>query len=797
MDSSISAFSSSYKCPRCGKTGHKEKFCPTIGDPAFDPYIGLANVPKAGRKKVSSLEGIDISQNTVIEHKDGTYELFESSSTGRDMLKRDADTHLNTNIDLSIVPSTLKCAFSNNLLKDAVSLPCCKKIVSDSVIRLELIRSSLLCPLCQTSGISPDSLIICKDIRDAVESYTQNYGKTSSVPIEKPSVVPAPPSHPPQVVQAKPPPPPTTERPVVPPAVNTIVSSDFNALSLNATQMPATFAGHHPMHLGMMMGQPMMFPSAGGLLSNPLDEIPPLEALPLPLSKEEFFYEQQLQIEIMKERGFYYRGGYQGRGRGGYQGRGGGYYGRGGYQGRSDYGRGRGRGRWNQYRDDYERSDKYNYEPRDNEEVQDKSERSDIYEKHSDTRDRYKGYEEDNRRERRYEEDSRYTKYSSRNRSPDRKSIIDHKHSYHEYDRHHNVERNYRERSGSKERIKHSRVSDSREQPIDRHDDDKHYKQRRDRSVSKDRVKPSRSERDTRRSSRDEIENIKDSNREEIDYDKYGSKRKREEVADLNEKPKEKISRSHKEEHSSDHNRHKEREYTNRVKDDYQKDREKDDYYKDREKDNYREKDRNHKDREKDRNHKDREKDNYDKHRDKDREKDNYQKDRDREKDSYQKDREKERSHKDREKDNYVDKHRSNKDRKQSDREIVNYEKDLIHKEKERSTKDRERSYKDEKEKISDRDIKGKHRSNKSDYDEEEVVDKSNYDDSIKYQDSQHKTTIIPPLKSSRSNVLTSSTILSSQNSQLQSNINNNSSSKNKRIIVVNDTNSYDNKRRK
>ena len=78
-----------YTCNRCGKTGHIAKFCPTVGDAAFDPEIRLMNVPRTGRKTVSSLEGIDTSMSTVIERTDGSYEVFESSSRGMEKLTRE------------------------------------------------------------------------------------------------------------------------------------------------------------------------------------------------------------------------------------------------------------------------------------------------------------------------------------------------------------------------------------------------------------------------------------------------------------------------------------------------------------------------------------------------------------------------------------------------------------------------------------------------------------------------------------------------------------------------------------
>lgn len=78
-----------YICNRCQKPGHTAKFCPTNGDPAFDPEIRLMNVPRTGRKTVSTLDGIDTSMSTVIQRTDGSYEVFESSARGMEKLTRE------------------------------------------------------------------------------------------------------------------------------------------------------------------------------------------------------------------------------------------------------------------------------------------------------------------------------------------------------------------------------------------------------------------------------------------------------------------------------------------------------------------------------------------------------------------------------------------------------------------------------------------------------------------------------------------------------------------------------------
>ncbi len=147
----------SYACTRCNKMGHAMKYCPTIGDPAFDPEIKLMNIPKAGRKNYQSLDGVDTTNKTVIEKADGTFEIFESSSTGLNKLGE--ATHLSAGaVDMSEVPNELKCAMTGAFLREAVSLPCCNNCVNDSVIRQALVTSGLRCPICGTHGISPDSV---------------------------------------------------------------------------------------------------------------------------------------------------------------------------------------------------------------------------------------------------------------------------------------------------------------------------------------------------------------------------------------------------------------------------------------------------------------------------------------------------------------------------------------------------------------------------------------------------------------------------------------------------------------
>lgn len=78
-------------CTRCGDSGHLNKYCPTIGDPKYDPaeYSRIANIPKALRATVESLDGIDMTNKTAIQNEDGTYDIVSASASGMKALARD------------------------------------------------------------------------------------------------------------------------------------------------------------------------------------------------------------------------------------------------------------------------------------------------------------------------------------------------------------------------------------------------------------------------------------------------------------------------------------------------------------------------------------------------------------------------------------------------------------------------------------------------------------------------------------------------------------------------------------
>ncbi|EDO35477.1 predicted protein, partial [Nematostella vectensis] len=63
------------------------------------------------------------------------------------------------------VPSELRCPMCKNLLTDTVLIPCCGTSYCDECIRTYLLENEQECPTCGAESVSPDSLIINKQLR--------------------------------------------------------------------------------------------------------------------------------------------------------------------------------------------------------------------------------------------------------------------------------------------------------------------------------------------------------------------------------------------------------------------------------------------------------------------------------------------------------------------------------------------------------------------------------------------------------------------------------------------------------
>jgi len=145
----------SYVCYRCGKPGHFIRNCPTNGDSRFD-------VPKAKRTTGIPRTFLGTTEGTASPPSRSSPSLPETDSKTKG---KDKDTANKK------VPSELRCPTCNNLLADAVLIPCCGTSYCDDCIRNYLLENEQECPSCGQENVSPDSLVINKQLRQAVNTF--------------------------------------------------------------------------------------------------------------------------------------------------------------------------------------------------------------------------------------------------------------------------------------------------------------------------------------------------------------------------------------------------------------------------------------------------------------------------------------------------------------------------------------------------------------------------------------------------------------------------------------------------
>ena len=185
-----------YQCRRCGQSGHYIQHCPSNssdlgaaqqGNAAAAGTQKILGIPTASLVVVKDLEGVDTS-GKVVKSTKGGYEILLPSEVGQKTMLKQGGSGINvTNIDMSLVEDRLKCPLSKKMLRDAVRMVCCHKVVCDSAIREALFSTSdFRCPLCGQIGITPDELRPDYQIRQAVEDYLMSLDKrdneSSTVP---------------------------------------------------------------------------------------------------------------------------------------------------------------------------------------------------------------------------------------------------------------------------------------------------------------------------------------------------------------------------------------------------------------------------------------------------------------------------------------------------------------------------------------------------------------------------------------------------------------------------------------
>ncbi|XP_037112404.1 E3 ubiquitin-protein ligase RBBP6-like isoform X3 [Syngnathus acus] len=179
------ALPANYTCFRCGSAGHHIRKCPSSGDKNFDappkikkssgiprsflvevddPTIKGAMLTNCGRFAIPAID----AQAYAVGKKEKHPFLHKEESEPQD--------------ELLPVPEELQCLICHDLLVDSVVIPCCGNSYCDDCIRTTLLDSEgHVCPTCNESDVSPDTLIANKFLRQAVNNFKKEKDVTGSL----------------------------------------------------------------------------------------------------------------------------------------------------------------------------------------------------------------------------------------------------------------------------------------------------------------------------------------------------------------------------------------------------------------------------------------------------------------------------------------------------------------------------------------------------------------------------------------------------------------------------------------
>ncbi|PWA00389.1 hypothetical protein BB558_003548 [Smittium angustum] len=187
----------SYVCFRCGLPGHWISDCPTIGRDGNQPGSSdtvkrvkrTTGIPKSFLQKVDKLED---GKHAMVT-SDGTLVVATTNEDAWNEAVKIAKTSVaagNTLGSLTDIPEDLKCKICSNLVRDAVSVPCCSAIFCAECIEQYLHQDPMqsssdpsLCPVCKNEQIRLvyDQLIPDYETRTKVNDFIKSLSESQNV----------------------------------------------------------------------------------------------------------------------------------------------------------------------------------------------------------------------------------------------------------------------------------------------------------------------------------------------------------------------------------------------------------------------------------------------------------------------------------------------------------------------------------------------------------------------------------------------------------------------------------------
>ncbi|XP_025089512.1 E3 ubiquitin-protein ligase RBBP6-like [Pomacea canaliculata] len=191
----------SYVCRKCNQPGHHITTCPHRGE-ILEPRIKrTTGIP------ASFLTYVDdpLAPGALLTHR-GQFAVPTIDAMAYKEGKKERPPFLPQPVaqepEKPKIPRELKCQLCQDLMTDAVVIPCCGNSYCDECIRTALLETEdHRCPTCHQRGVSPNGIIPNNSLRSAVQAFTNDsgYSKTRRLSAENPvshsSQPPTPTSH--------------------------------------------------------------------------------------------------------------------------------------------------------------------------------------------------------------------------------------------------------------------------------------------------------------------------------------------------------------------------------------------------------------------------------------------------------------------------------------------------------------------------------------------------------------------------------------------------------------------------